>query len=55
MTSVATYPIAETATLTPKLQRWQQLGILRPLDVVLVQMLQSKASELPVAVAAKAR
>ncbi|RVU41359.1 exodeoxyribonuclease V subunit alpha [Rheinheimera riviphila] len=38
----------------PKLQRWQQLGLLRPLDVVLVQMLQSKASELPPAVSANA-
>lgn len=56
MTSVATYPITETATLRPKLQRWQQLGLLRALDVVLVQMLQStslqnQASAQPTAVA----
>lgn len=47
MMSVATYPNAETSTLTSKLQRWQQLGLLRPLDVALVQMLQSKTSERP--------
>lgn len=54
MTSVATYPVAETANLSLKLQRWQQLGLLRPLDVALVQMLQSKTSKLPPATSVNA-
>lgn len=44
MTAVATNSKVATSTLLPKLQRWQQLGLLRPLDVVLVQMLQSQPS-----------
>ncbi|MBU1435871.1 MAG: hypothetical protein KKF79_00740, partial [Gammaproteobacteria bacterium] len=43
--SPSTLPSTSQGTLPDTLQRWQQLALLRPLDVALVQMLQHAATD----------